>query len=197
MGELKTYKCVIDESLDSDLEVSFVALVGRPAIEKNFVAFENHLRFEINEEKRIISGPAMLADLPIYRKDDTHGEYFVTFDKETIFQIVQKFFKKGFIQNFNLFHDPEKQTDGVTVFESFISDSARGISPMKGFEDAKDGSWFISAKIDNEEVWEKVKSGEVKGFSVEGIFQYAKPEAEAKPTEEQLMEQLKKLLENF
>lgn len=195
MGELKTYKCIIDPALESELEVSFVALVDRPAIEKNFIAFNEKLKFAVNEDKKIISGPAMLAELPIYRNDEAYGEYFVTFDKETIFSIVQKFFKKGFIQNFNLFHKEDQQPEGITIFESFIIDSERGIVPMKGFEDAKDGSWFISAKVDNDAVWEKIKAGEVKGFSVEGIFQYAKMSAQNPVlTDEQKLEKILELL---
>lgn len=175
--DLKIFKCQIDDTVDSELEVNFVALVDRPAIEKNFLAFKESLRFELNEEKRIISGPAMLADFPIYRKDDTFGEYYVTFDQQTILSIVQKFFKKGFIKNFNLFHNTEQEVADITIFESFMTDSARGIQPMKGFEDAAEGSWFISAKVDNDEAWQKIKAGEVKGFSVEGIFQYVKMNA--------------------
>jgi hypothetical protein len=58
------------------------------------------------------------------------------------------------------------------MFESFISDSSRGILPMKGFEDSPEGSWFGSFKVDNEAVWNDVKEGKFKGFSVEGLFTY-------------------------
>lgn len=193
--DLKIYKCCIDATMDSELEVSFVALVDRPAIERNFLAFADKAKFVMNEDKRIISGPAMLANLPIYRKDDTLGEYYVQFDAETITAIVQKFFKKGFIQNFNMFHQPGSQLSGVTIFESFITDSARGIMPMKGFEDSSDGSWFISAKIDDDDTWARIKAGEVKGFSVEGIFQYVKMNAnDIKRSPEQTLELIMKLL---
>lgn len=198
MNELKTFKCVIDDSLESDLQVDFVALVDRPAIERNFLSFNENkekLKFSLDEDRRIISGPAMLADFPIYRNDETYGEYLVTFEKETILSIVQKFFKKGFIQNFNLFHDPNQETSDVTVYESFLVDRELGKMPMKGFEDAKDGSWFLSAKVDDDAVWEKIKAGEVKGFSVEGVFQYAKFKAQPRElTAEERLEAIKKLL---
>lgn len=197
--ELKVFKCQIDNDLDSELEVSAVALVGNPAILKNFLKFKDQeLKFNLDEDKRIISGPAMLADFPIYRKDDQFGEYYVTFDKATIYAIVKKFFKKGFIQNFNLFHKEDQQVTDVTIFESFISDSERGISPMKGFEDAQDGSWFISATIENEEVWQRIKAEEFKGFSVEGIFQYVKMDVRLsetpKDTPEQALEKIRQIL---
>ena len=168
---LPVYEMVINPDESSEVEVSFVALVDKPAIEKNFLAFNKALQFAINEEKRIISGPAMIANQLIYRKD-TNGEYNVFFSPETIREIAIKFFKKDYQKNINLFHDPNLSLDGVTIFESFVSDAERGISPMKGFEDSPDGTWFISAKVENDEVWNKIKSGEVKGFSVEGIFSF-------------------------
>lgn len=174
MDKLPTYELIINPDEISDVEVSFVALVDKPAIEKNFLAFNSkELHFALDEEKRIISGPAMVADSLIYRRDD-QGEYNVFFSAETIKQIALKFFKKDYQKNLNLFHDPTLSLEGVTIFESFISDKARGILPMKAFKDLPDGTWFISAKIENDAVWEKVKSGEVKGFSVEGIFSYVK-----------------------
>ena len=166
------YKAQINLDPASDLEVNFIGLVDRPAIERNFLAFGEKQRFALNEEKRIISGPAMIADLPIYRKDETMGEYYVVFDKASIRCIVEKFSAKGYMQSFNLFHDDSQQVTDVTIFNSFISDAELGIQPLKGFEDVNDGSWFISAKVNNDAVWQKVKAGEIKGFSVEGLFTY-------------------------
>lgn len=193
--DLKCFKCVIDPAIDSELEVSFVALVDRPAIEKNFLAFKEHQKFTINEDRRIISGPAMIANLPIYRKDENLGEHYVEFDPETIFEIVQKFNAKGYMQNFNMFHDEKQTLSDVTIFNSFISDKTLGIAPMAGFEDIEDGSWFISAKVESDDTWAKIKSGEVKGFSVEGVFQYVKV-ALSKPklTPEQVIEKIEQLL---
>lgn len=193
--DLKCYKCVIDPAVDSELEVSFVALVDRPAIDRNFLAFNEKQRFAINEDRRIISGPAMIAELPMYRKDETFGEYYVSFDAPTIYSIVQKFNQKGYMQNFNLFHDEAQKLPGVTIFNSFINDDTLGIQPMTGFEDVANGSWFISAKVENDEAWAKVKDGTVKGFSVEGIFQYVKMSAQApKLTDEQRLQKIRELL---
>jgi hypothetical protein len=189
--EFPIYELMISEDLDDNAEVSYVALVDRPAIQRNWNAFKQNFKFEIvSEEKRIISGPLMLADSPIYRSDSTHGEYYVVFSKDTIFKIAQKFFKKGYQNNVNLMHDQSQQVDGITMFESFISDKDRGISAMKGFEDAPDGSWFGSFKVENDEVWAKVKAGQFKGFSVEGIFEYSK----AKTKEQELLEMIKEIL---
>jgi hypothetical protein len=162
---------IIDDNMDSDAQVDFVALVPNPAIEKNFQAFSNRQRFNIdNEDQRIISGPLMLADTPIYRNDPKMGEYFVVFDKANVMKACQKFFKCGFQNNVNLFHDPSMVPGGVTMFESFVCDPNRGIQPMRGFEDAKDGSWFGSFKVDNPGLWTRIKAGEFSGFSIEGMF---------------------------
>lgn len=126
-----------------------------------------------SEDERIISGPLMLADTPIYRNDD-NGEYYVVFSKETIKKIAQRFFKKGYQSNVNLMHEQGNLTDGMTMFESWLKDDKRGIKAMKGFEDVPDGSWFGSFKVDNDEVWQMVKAGKVRGFSVEGQFNYRK-----------------------
>ena len=173
--KLPIYQLEISDDLNDDVEVDFVALVDRPAIEKDFLMFkEAKANFIIqSEDRRIVSGALMLADTPIYRNDQ-NGEYYVTFTKDTIEKIAQKFFKKGYQSNVNLMHDEALAVEGVTMYESFIVDSSRGVMAMKGFEDAPEGSWFGSFKVENESVWNKIKSGEFKGFSVEGIFNYKK-----------------------
>ena len=172
--ELPLYMLEISDDLLDDAEVQFVSLVDRPAIKKNWNAFKNEQKFQIiSEDKRIISGCAMLADTPIFRNDATFGDYYVAFSKHTITKIVQKYFKKGYQNNVNLMHDPNQIETGVTMFESFISDKSRGIPPMAGFEDAPDGSWFCSMLVENDAVWQQVKEGKINGFSIEGIFNYA------------------------
>ena len=175
--DLPIYLLEINEDLMDGSEVDFVALVDKPAIERNFLRFkEDRINFEIqDEERRIISGPIMLADTPIYRNDNGQ-EYFVSFPKDTIYKIIKKMFQKNYTGNVNLMHDPKKIVEGVTMFECWISDESRGVKPMKGFEDAPDGSAFASYFVDNEDVWQKVKSGEFKGFSVEGLFNYKRGE---------------------
>jgi hypothetical protein len=171
--ELPLYMLEISDDLNDDAEVQFVALVDRPAIQKNWNAFKNEQKFQIiSEDKRIISGCAMLSDTPIFRSDASFGDYYVAFSKDTIVKIVQKYFKKGYQNNVNLMHDHNKIESGVTMFESFISDKSRGIAPMTGFEDAPEGSWFVSMLVENEAVWQQVKQGMINGFSIEGIFNY-------------------------
>lgn len=193
--ELPVYALEISEDLNDESAVDFVALVDKPAIQRNFLMFkEQPLRFAIqSEEKQIVSGPLMLADTPIYRSDN-NGEYYVTFSPSTIETIAQKFFKKGYQSNVNLMHDGNQEVQNVTMFESWIVDPARGISAMKGFEDAPVGSWFGSFKVDNPEVWAKIKAGQFKGFSVEGMFNYKKQE-KAVAMAEQIMNKIYAILE--
>lgn len=189
--ELPIYELMINEDMQDDAEVSFIALVDKPAIQKNWNAFKENVKLQIvSEDRRIISGPAMLADTLIYRNDIHHGEYYVVFSKDTVFKIVKKWFKKGYQSNFNLMHDSQQIIDGVTMFESFISDKDRGILPMKGFEDAPDGSWFVSLSVDNEDVWSDVKEGKFKGLSVEGLFEYGK----IKNKETEIIQSIKEIL---
>ena len=162
--ELPVYRMTVDEV---DEGVQFVALVDMPAIEKPFQAFaKTPQRFAETGERRVLTGPLMLADTPIFRKDDTYGEYYVVFDKATIRKIVQKYFKQGNQHNVNAYHNAE--LDGVFMFESYITDAERGIVAPKGYEDTPDGSWFGSFKVENDEVWENRHA--FKGFSVEGLF---------------------------
>jgi hypothetical protein len=162
--DLPVYKMTVDEV---DEGVQFVALVDMPAIEKPFQAFaKTKQRFNETGERRVLTGPLMLADTPIYRKDETYGEYYVVFDKPTIRKVVQKYFKQGNQHNVNAYHNAE--LDGVFMFESYITDADRGVMPPKGYEDVPDGSWFGTFKVDNDEVWENRHA--FNGFSVEGLF---------------------------
>jgi hypothetical protein len=192
--ELQIYRAQIDPSPESDLEVDFVGLVDRPAIERNFQAFKDHKGlFVLNEEKRIIGGPAMIAGMPLYRKDAQLGEYYVVFEKQDIYTIATKFAAKGYMNNLNLFHDQQQKVSDVTIFNSFIADAELGVSPMRGYEDLPDGTWFIHAKVNNDQVWEKVKGGEIKGFSVEGLFNYV-PVAKVVMSAEARLAAIEKLL---
>jgi len=185
--ELPIYELRIQEDLADDAEVSFVALVDKPAIQKDFLVFnEQKLAFAIqDDEQHIISGPLMLADEPIIRNNAKYGQHFIKFSAETIKEIAIKFSKKGYQKNVNLMHDENMQLDGLVMFESFIVDSKRGIKPMNGFEEIKDGSWFGSFYVENPQAWDLIKQGKVKGFSVEGMFDYVLP---TKTPEQQLQE---------
>jgi hypothetical protein len=152
--------------------------------------FIGQTKFAIqDEEQKIVSGPLMVADLPIYRRDED-AEYYVVFTADEIKKIVQRFFKKGYQSKVNIEHG--KPVDGVYMYESYIIDREKGVMPPKGFEDISNGSWFGTFKVENESIWEMVKEGTFKGFSVEGLFQY-KPKKEAM-SDEEVLEKIKAIL---
>jgi hypothetical protein len=189
--KLPVYKLDINE-FDEETGIDFVSLVENAAIQKDFLAFsETPIKFAIqDEEKRIVTGAAMIADLPIYRRDEIRGEYYVVFDKESIFKIAKKWARSNQYNSVNAHHKTPIM-NGVSLFESYIIDRERGVMPPIGFEEVADGSWFVSYLIDNDDVWAKVKSGEFKGFSVEGVFDF--PEDK----EEQLIEAMKEILSQW
>ena len=162
--ELPVYLMTIDEV---DEGVSYIALVESPAIERPYQAFSRErMKFAETGEKRVLTGPLMLADTPILRRDKTRGEYYVIFQRDTIRKMVQKYFKQGNQHNVNAEHS--KDLDGVYMFESYLIDRDRGINPPTGFEDVADGSWFGSFKVDNDAVW--AARDQFTGFSIEGYF---------------------------
>lgn len=197
MNKLPIYKLGISDNENDEAEVNFVALVEMPAIERNFLAFNKARQaFAIeDEEQRIVTGPAMIADLPIYR-NDSKGEYFAVFDASTIAKIAHRFFKKGYQANINTDHDAASIVNNSVFFESWIVDRAKGKMPLKGYEDVADGSWFLTAKINNEDTWNRVKSGEVKGFSVEGVFEYSEEVEDTDPYQSAI-EEIEQLLSSL
>lgn len=173
MKKLPVYKLRIKEDDASKSSVDFVALVDDPAIQLDWQTFGKKQQFAADVERRIITGAFMVANMPIYRRDEKLGEYYVVFDSQEIEKIVFKFFRNGFTSHFNIMHDPNQVVDGVYLFESFLIDEKRGIKPPDAFKDIADGSWLASVKIDNDQVWNDfVKTGQLKGFSVEGLFNY-------------------------
>ena len=194
---LPIYDLIINNDEDNDAEVSFVALVDSPAIKKEFLAFSEQselIKFAIqSESEHIITGALMIPQQLIYRNSEQFGEHYVKFSVETIKQIAIKFSKKGYQKNVNIMHEADMQVEGVTMFESFISDSKRGIKPMEAFKDLPDGTWFGSFYVENPKVWEMVKEGKVKGFSVEGMFDYEAPLSE----DQKQLAELREILNSF
>lgn len=167
----KIYKIKIDPT-DQITGMDAISLVECPAVEVDFLKFSKEepksLQFA-NEEKRIITGVALLADTPIYRVKPDGEEYYVVFDRETIEQLVTKYSKYMFNNFVNIEHSNQHFVDGMYMIESYLKNSERGIIPVE-FSEIPDGSWIVSYKVDNIDVWEKIKSGEVKGFSIQGVF---------------------------
>ena len=172
MKGIPIYNIIIGESCG----IKKMSLVEFPAVETDFLAFEKQeeIKFAYDEQQHIVFGCALRADFPIYRYSERLGEYYVTFSAQTIKELYERFMKEGH-KSVNLQH--ETDTDGVYLIQSFLKDTNKGINPA-GFESITDGSWFVAYKIENEQVWEKVKNGEFNGFSVEGFFDLQQTEEE-------------------
>ena len=164
--ELPIYKIKIDMD-DETTGLSAVSLVDYPAVERDFLLFDKQeMLFKADDEKQIISGIALLADTPIYRRNQ-HGEFYVVFEKDTIRQLVEKYSKQGLFNSVNLMHQSDAFVDSVYLIESLIIDKQRGICPTE-FSDCPDGSWYVSYYVDNKALWDEIKKGEwFNGFSVE------------------------------
>ncbi len=181
--ELPLYEIFIDEEKDSFVDA--VALVDSPAIESNFLAFstqQENLTFSMDDEKKELLGAAMIPDMQIFRKDSKGQGYNVFFSKNTIRNIAQVFFKKGLQSNINLSHTNIPANS--YIFQSYITDESKGMASPKGLE-LPDGSWVIGIKVNDESIWQEIRAGKMKGFSVEGLFQMAEVEIEQKHQSEE------------
>jgi hypothetical protein len=145
-----------------------------------------------NDEKRIVIGPAMIPDLKIFRKDSKGNPYYVFFSSETIKMIAEKYMKNKYIDNNDTNHDGEAAKD-VYVIESWIKDSENDKSTDYGYGDLPVGTWFVSMKVKNDEVWRQVKEGKLNGFSVSGYFE----EVAQFCMEEMFLKELADLLKNI
>lgn len=158
-----------DINMDDETGMLMISLVDRPAVERNFVAFsKERMTYSIgDEEKRMVFGVVMLADTLIYRREGDF-EYWIEYDRPTIERMAEKYFRMGYQNNVDTDHNL-KLEDGIYLTQMFIKDSAKGISP-EGFDDVKDGSLFGQFHIENDDVWESIRKGDYKGFSLYGIF---------------------------
>lgn len=169
MNKLPIYRAIINSE---EAGMVTISLVDFPATESDFIAFDKQkelMKYSIeNEEKRMVRGLVMAANQLIYRVHPYFGEYWIYYDAETLRVMAERYLKNNFQNNVDLNHDGNL-VEGVDMVQFFIKDTENGISP-KGFEEYADGSLFAEFHINNDEVWNQVKKGEFKGFSLEGYF---------------------------
>jgi hypothetical protein len=164
---MRIVELVIEKDLDG---IDAVSLVDSPAIEENFIALNKEYKIEfaeVDSDKRILMGAALIPNKQIYRKNGK-DEFYVFFSEATVKQASELFLKNGNQSNATLEH--KSKFDGATVVESWIIDNPEmDKSKQYGFSLPK-GTWMISMKIEDEKVWKQVKEGKYKGFSIEGYF---------------------------
>jgi hypothetical protein len=169
MAKMEIIELLIDEN-KIESGINAVSVVESPAIEENFVALKKHeveLK-EVDGEKRILMGAALVPNKQIYRKNGDK-EFYIYFSEDTVRKASELFLMRANQNNATLEHE-KKMLDGMSVVESWIiEDEKQDKSAKYGFNLPK-GTWMISMKVNNDEIWNKVKAGEVKGFSIEGYF---------------------------
>ena len=165
---MRIVELVIDEN-DETSGIEAISVVETPAIEENFVALNKHeLQLkEVNKEKRILMGAALIPDKSIYRRNDKGDEYYIYFSKDTVRKASELFFKRS--NHKNATYEHKQPIEGMTIVESWIVEGEKDKSAYYGLN-LPVGTWAVSMKVDNEEIYEKAKNGEVKGFSIEGYF---------------------------
>jgi hypothetical protein len=166
---MKIIELILDE-MQEMMGIQAISIVESPAIEENFVALKTQeVQFaKQDEEKRILLGAALIPNKPIYRRAGEE-EFYVYFTKETIRRASEMFFQNGNQNQSTLEHEAELQ--GLSVVESWIiEDEQKDKSRIYGLE-MPVGTWMVSMKVNNDDVWNNyVKTGKVKGFSIEGYF---------------------------
>lgn len=166
MAEYKGLPLINLDIIDDLSGVEIISLVDRPAVEREFIAFQKEeVKLSVDEEKHIVTGVALIPNQKIYRKNEKGEEYYIQMSKEAIERIAEKFFADHNTTNVNLQH--EYDVDGCVYFESYLTNKERGIYP-NDLGDLPEGTWCVSCKVNNPEVWELVKQGVLRGFSIEG-----------------------------
>jgi len=168
---MKVIELVIDETMELS-GIDAISIVESPAIEENWVTLKEQQRevkfAEVSAEKKIIMGALLVPDKQIYRNDES-GEYMIWFSKDTIRKCMEMFFKNGNQSNATFEH--MERISGLTMVESWIVEDVE-MDKSKLYDlSVPVGTWMGSIKVDNEEIWnEFIKTGVVKGFSIEGYF---------------------------
>lgn len=166
---IPTYSALISDDNEGILVIS---LVDAPATETNWMCFkeQENIKFSIvNEDEHILAGVVMVADKPIYRIAPDGTEFYIVFSKDVIKRMAEKMLDDNTFNNIDIQHDGNIiPHDKVKLVELFIADEAKGIKP--NYLDVPDGSLLANYKIYDEQLWQMAKSGELNGFSLEGVF---------------------------
>jgi len=168
---MKVIELIIDDTMELS-GIDAISIVESPAIEEQFIALKEQPRevkfAEVSAEKRIIMGALLVPDKHIYRRDSS-GEYMIWFSQNTIRKCMEMFFKNGNQSNATFEH--LERISGLTMVESWIVEDLEKDKSNLYNLNVPVGTWMGSIKVDNEQIWnDYIKTGEVKGFSIEGYF---------------------------
>ena len=191
---MRIVELVLDDK--DAIGVEAISVVSDPAIESDFIALNSQeiKLTEINKEKRLLMGALLIPKKPIYRrnKDD---EYYIYFSKDTIVKASQMYLQNGNQSQSTLEH--EQELKGLTLVESWIvEDKTKDKTALYGL-DVPVGTWMGSVKVENDDIWnDYVKTGKVKGFSIEGYFaDKIEQSTDTRSDDEKLLDELLKILD--
>ena len=166
---MKIVELILDENEELN-GIEAISIVENPAIEEDFVALKSdEIKLaEVSEEKRILMGALLIPNKPIYRRSG-EDEYYIYFSKDTVLKASQMYLMKGNQNNSTLEH--QYSLNGLSLVESWIVEDTVHDKSRKYDMEVPVGTWMGTVKVNNEDVWnDYVKTGKVKGFSIEGYF---------------------------
>ena len=184
----------IDE--EDAIGIEAISVVESPAIEEDFIALKNQefKLAEVDKEKRILMGAALIPNKPIYRRNEDN-EYYIYFSRDTVRKASELFFINGNQNNSTLEH--QVPLTGLSVVESWIVESEKDKTRHYNME-VPIGTWMVSMKVLNDEIWnDYVKTGKVKGFSIEGYFADKAERPKDKTIKDDLEEEAQELVEEL
>jgi hypothetical protein len=188
---MKLIELIIDEEMELS-GIDAISIVENPAIEEDFIALKTEQKeykfAEVDKEKKIIMGAMLVPDKPIYRRDENEGEYYIYFSKNTIRKAMELFFQNGNQSNATFEH--MESITGLTMVESWIvEDTDKDKSKLYELN-VPVGTWMGTIKVNNDKIWNDfIKTGKVKGFSIEGYFadKAKTPLSKVDETEEEIL----------
>ena len=197
MKATKIVELVIADDSE-ELAIDAISLVTSPAIEQDFVFFgkeKNNLTFaKVDEEKRMLISPALIPNKQIFRHDpNTDSDYYVFFSKATVEKAAFLYLKHN--NHHKATYQHQDRVSGVLTVESWIKEGDSDKSKLYGY-DLPDGTWFVKMKIENDELWQEIKSGKLRGLSIEGYFtnKFEQMNKKKEFTDEEVKTALKELL---
>ena len=165
---MRIVELILDE--DQEIGIEAISVVENPAIEEDFIALKSQefKLAEVDKERRILMGALLIPNKPIYRRNG-EDEYYIYFSKDTVLKASQMYLTQGKQNNSTLEH--QYAIEGLSLVESWLVEDKVHDKSVKYGMDLPLGTWVGSVKVNNEKIWnEFVKTGKVKGFSIEGYF---------------------------